>query len=114
VALRGPLGAGKTAFVRAAVRALHGSDELVTSPTFVFRQRYPGRPPVEHVDLYRIGRDEELDEIAFDEAFDPQAVVFVEWPERAESRLPASRFEVAIAGAGDGPRIVRVGRLPSR
>src|SRR5579875_2590592 len=67
-------------------------------------------PPVEHVDLYRIERDEELSEIAFDEAFEPDAIVFVEWPERAESRLPPGRFEVAIAGAGDGPRTVRIER----
>ena len=52
--LRGPLGAGKTTFVRAVVRELHGSDAAVSSPTFVFRQRYEGPPPVEHVDLYRI------------------------------------------------------------
>ncbi len=106
--MRGPLGAGKTTFVRAVVRELHGSDDAVTSPTFVFRQRYEGVPPIEHVDLYRIERPEELGDLALDEAFDASSVVLIEWPERAEGWLPAERIEVAIAGSGAGARTVRV------
>lgn len=118
MALRGPLGAGKTTFVRAVVAALHGSDEAVSSPTFTFRQRYdaPGgtAPPVEHVDLYRIeDADAELPDLALDDAFVPDRIALVEWPERAEDWLPADRIEVAIDGAGDGPRTVRIVRPPS-
>jgi tRNA threonylcarbamoyladenosine biosynthesis protein TsaE len=83
--------------VRAVVRALHGSDAAVSSPTFVFRQTYDGTPPVEHLDLYRL-----------DDAFAPDRIVFVEWPDRAEALLPPARLDVAIAGSGDGPRTVRV------
>ncbi len=115
VALRGGLGAGKTTFVRAIVAALHGGDEAVSSPTFVFRQRYdpprPGVPPVEHVDLYRIEDETELADLALDDAFAPDAIALIEWPERAERWLPRPRIEVAIEGAGDGPRTVRIGRL---
>jgi tRNA threonylcarbamoyl adenosine modification protein YjeE len=110
VLLRGALGAGKTTLVRAIVRALHGSDEAVSSPTFVFRQRYPGTPPVEHLDLYRIADPAELRDLGLEDAFDGKALVFVEWPERAEGWLPAERIEVAIAGAGEGPRTVDVTR----
>jgi tRNA threonylcarbamoyladenosine biosynthesis protein TsaE len=110
VTLRGPLGAGKTTLVRALVRALHGSDEAVSSPTFVFRQRYEGQPPVEHLDLYRLADPAELADLALEEAFTPEALVLVEWPERAEAWLPAARIEVAISGSGDGPRSVRVHR----
>ena len=53
VALSGELGSGKTTFVRAAVRARHGEDQT-TSPTFTFWHRYPGEPPIDHLDLYRI------------------------------------------------------------
>ena len=110
VALRGPLGAGKTAFVRAVVVALHGSDDAVSSPTFVFRQRYDGAPPVEHVDLYRIEDPAaELPDLALDDAFGGDAVTLVEWAERAPGWLPADRIEVAIDGAGAGPRTVRIG-----
>jgi tRNA threonylcarbamoyl adenosine modification protein YjeE len=109
--LRGPLGAGKTTFVRAVIRALHGSDDAVSSPTFVFRQRYDGTPPVEHVDLYRIDdAAHELAELGLDEAFEPDRIVLIEWPERGGDRLPAHRIDVTIDGAGDGPRRIRVTR----
>ncbi len=111
VALRGPLGSGKTTFVRAVVRALHGSDEAVSSPTFVFRQRYDGAPPVEHVDLYRIDDPvAEPAELGLDEAFAADRIVLVEWPERGGDWLPPGRIEIEIDGVGDGPRRVRVCR----
>ena len=114
VALRGPLGAGKTTFVRAVVRALHGSDDAVSSPTFVFRQRYDGTPPIEHVDLYRIeDAAAELPDLALDDAFAPDRIALVEWPERAAGRLPPDLIEVTIDGAGDGPRTVRITRPPA-
>jgi tRNA threonylcarbamoyl adenosine modification protein YjeE len=97
--------------VRAVVRALHGSDDAVSSPTFVFRQRYDGTPPVEHLDLYRIvDPAAEWADLALDDAFAPDRIVLLEWPERAEDRLPPDRIEVSIAGTGEGPRTVRVGR----
>ena len=114
VALRGPLGAGKTTLVRAIVRALHGSDEAVTSPTFVFRQHYDGTPPVEHVDLYRITDPaRELPDLALDDAFAPDRIVLVEWPDHAEGWLPQGHLEILIEGVGDEPRNVSVTRPAS-
>jgi tRNA threonylcarbamoyl adenosine modification protein YjeE len=97
------------------VAELHGSDDAVSSPTFVFRQRYDpprnGAPPVEHVDLYRIEDPAaELPDLALDEAFAPDRIALVEWPDRAPGWLPPDRIDVAIDGAGDGPRTVRVHR----
>ena len=114
VALRGPLGAGKTTLVRALVRALHGSDDAVSSPTFVFRQTYGGTPPVEHLDLFRLDDPAELPQLALDDAFAADRIVLVEWPERAAGWLPAGHIEVAIAGSGDRPRTVRVTGLAAR
>jgi tRNA threonylcarbamoyl adenosine modification protein YjeE len=108
VALRGRLGAGKTTLIRALVRALHGSDAAVSSPTFVFRQRYDGEPTVEHLDLYRIEDAAELSELGLEDAFGPDRVTFVEWPERAPALLPADAIELAISGSGDGPRTIVV------
>jgi tRNA threonylcarbamoyl adenosine modification protein YjeE len=108
--LRGPLGAGKTTLVRALVRVLHGSDESVSSPTFVFRQTYTGAPTIEHIDLYRLDDPAEIADLALDEALAADRIVLVEWPERAEAWLPAERVEVVIEGTGDGPRTIRVTR----
>ena len=99
VALRGELGAGKTTFARALVRALHGHDR-VSSPTFTFWHRYAGNPPVNHLDLYRVEQPEELAELGLEEAFDVSAIVLIEWAEHADSRLPRHTVEVEIIGSG--------------
>jgi tRNA threonylcarbamoyladenosine biosynthesis protein TsaE len=107
IGLSGPLGSGKTTFVRAVVRALHG-DDPTSSPTFTFRHRYDGTPPVDHLDLYRIETAAELPELGLEEAFDGRSVVLVEWWENAPQLLPARRFELRLAGAGDQPRVLDV------
>jgi tRNA threonylcarbamoyl adenosine modification protein YjeE len=107
IGLSGPLGAGKTTFVRAAVRALHGNDPT-TSPTFTFWHRYAGTPPIDHLDFYRIERPEELDELGLDEAFDGSSIVFVEWWRNAPSLLPGRRYEIAFEGSGDSPRKLEI------
>jgi tRNA threonylcarbamoyl adenosine modification protein YjeE len=97
--------------VRAVVRRLHGSDAAVSSPTFIFRQRYEGSPPVEHVDLYRIDDPiREPAELGLEEAFSADGIALIEWPERGGSWIPAERIDVAIDGVGDGPRRVRIVR----
>jgi tRNA threonylcarbamoyl adenosine modification protein YjeE len=103
VALEGPMGAGKTTFVRAVAAALHGTDEAVASPTFTFRHTYAGRPTIEHLDLYRVENARELDEIGVDDAFAPDAIAFVEWPAILGARVRPTAV-VTIAGAGDAPR----------
>ncbi|MGB8267012.1 MAG: tRNA (adenosine(37)-N6)-threonylcarbamoyltransferase complex ATPase subunit type 1 TsaE [Candidatus Velthaea sp.] len=104
--LRGPLGAGKTTLVRALVRALHGSDSAVSSPTFVFRQRYDGTPPVEHLDLYRLEDPAELPHLGLEDAFAPDRITLVEWPEHAPGLLPPHARTLTIAGSGMGPRTI--------
>ena len=104
VALAGQLGSGKTAFVHAVVRELHGDATSVTSPTFVFWHRYPGKPPIEHLDLYRVGGPDEALELGLEESFDPGSIVLVEWPERLPALIPAHALRVQIEGSGDDPR----------
>lgn len=109
VALSGPLGAGKTTFVRAVVNALHGADQT-SSPTFTFWHRYAGDPPIDHVDLFRIEEPSETVELGLEDAFDGGSIVLVEWWEKAPHLVPAARYEVRIEGAGDSPRTVECTR----
>ena len=110
LALSGDLGAGKTTFVRALVHALHGSDVPVSSPTFIFRQRYDGTPPVEHLDLYRIDDPLDAAELGLDEAFGPDRITVVEWPERLPGLLPPGAIRIRIEGAGDELRRLQIDR----
>ncbi len=78
--LAGPLGAGKTAFVRGLARGL-GSQDDVMSPTFQLVRIYSGRVQLAHADLYRLERAPELAELGFDDLLD-EGVLAVEWGDR--------------------------------
>jgi tRNA threonylcarbamoyladenosine biosynthesis protein TsaE len=110
LALTGDLGAGKTTFVRALVLALHGSDVPVSSPTFVFRQRYDGTPPVEHLDLFRLDDPAAAADLGLEEAFAPDRITVVEWAERLPGLFPAATIRIRIDGAGDEPRRLQIER----
>ena len=81
--LVGPLGAGKTTFVRGLARGV-GSTAHVASPTFQLVRVYPGRIALAHVDLYRLEKPGELQELGLEELLDDGAVV-VEWGDRLEA-----------------------------
>jgi tRNA threonylcarbamoyladenosine biosynthesis protein TsaE len=105
VLVSGELGAGKTTFVRGALRAL-GVTGPITSPTFVVGHLYDG--PYAHLDLYRLAGMDGEDPGLLEDYFAPEAIVFVEWPEHAQDAFPpervAHRVRLAHAG-GDNRRI---------
>ena len=98
VALFGPLGAGKTTLVRGLARGL-GYSGRVRSPSFTLVNRYPGRIPIWHYDLYRL-EGVDLGQLDLDLAL-AQGVAVVEWAERA-AWLPAPRWEVWLDYWGEG------------
>lgn len=108
VLLTGELGAGKTAFVRGLARGIGVDPEEVASPTFVLVTSYPGRLALHHADLYRIGREEEIDELGLEELPGPGGVLAVEWADRL-ARVPWLRsLRVTLEHAGDDRRRIRV------
>jgi tRNA threonylcarbamoyl adenosine modification protein YjeE len=109
IALTGELGAGKTAFARAFIRARAGTALDVPSPTFTLVQTYDlPDGMVWHVDLYRIGRAAEARELGLDEALG-EAIVLIEWPDRLGADLPVPRLDIALSfGPDDGARQARL------
>lgn len=95
VALSGPLGAGKTAFVRGMARAL--GIRRVRSPSFILLNIYRDHHTLYHLDLYRVEDLYELYEVGISDIFhDPEGIVAVEWPERAPELLPSDHLWVQI------------------
>ena len=109
IGLSGGLGAGKTTFVRHLLAALGHEDE-VPSPSFAIVQPYEHVvPAVSHADLYRIEDPSELAEIGLDLAGD-EAVLIVEWPERAgpDAWPDALRLTLDITGPQERRLTARV------
>src|SRR5882672_9928501 len=107
ILLNGPLGAGKTVFVKGVARALGLDDANVTSPSFTLVNVHQGRLLLYHIDLYRLEEGAsaahavDLDEILTDE----NAVVIIEWAARlGQYPLPSGARRVSISGDGDSPR----------
>jgi len=99
ILLDGPLGAGKTAFARAFLRAATGDSALeVPSPTFTLVQSYETRAGlVHHFDLWRLDGPSALAELGWDEARD--GIVLVEWPDRLDSLRPDDALTITLTPA---------------
>ncbi len=111
ITLSGPLGVGKTALARGFLSGLGHAGE-VPSPSFAIVQPYEGLvPAVWHVDLYRIEDASELDELGLDSVGD--AVLLVEWPERAGAGAWPAALRLSLDFAQSGDRILTAEVPPS-
>ena len=103
VLVSGEVGAGKTTLIRGACRAL-GVTDRVTSPTFTIGQRYAGRVPVSHLDLYRLDDIGAEDPALLDDYVDDDSVAFVEWPAAGEPALAQATRRVSLRHMGGDER----------
>jgi tRNA threonylcarbamoyladenosine biosynthesis protein TsaE len=103
VTVSGELGSGKTTLAQAICRG-YGVTEEVTSPTFAIVHRYGShKSPVYHLDLYRLKSPAELTNLGWDEIIDDEALVLIEWPERAGSRVPRLHVPISLQHLPDDP-----------
>ena len=110
VLLSGPLGAGKTAFVRGLAEGLGCDPGDVSSPTFTIVQEYAGKTTLQHVDLYRL-TPVETDDLGLEELMSG-AVVAIEWPDRWREPPPGA-VHVTITPEGHDRRAIVIARAHS-
>lgn len=104
ILLSGELGAGKTAFVQGFGAGL-GVQERITSPTFTLAHQYEGAMAMHHLDVYRLERLAEMDDIGVSELLDGGGVVLIEWGDAVAPALPNDYLEVSMRyGDGDDDR----------
>ena len=96
IAFTGDLGAGKTAFTRGLAKGL-GYEGRVTSPTFTIVNEYDGKIPLFHFDMYRLGDEDGLFDIGWEDYLNRGGVCAVEWSERIAGALPPETIKVTIS-----------------
>ncbi len=110
VGLMGPLGAGKTCFVKGVISHLTGIDpEEITSPSFTMVEEYSHQPRIYHVDLFRISTPGQAEELPWDELLQPQRIVLIEWPENVAGLLGHCQYQVKFSKEGIGERKIEIG-----
>ena len=111
ITLSGELGAGKTAFTKAAAHTL-GVAETVSSPTFVLEKIYllpPGQlfKRLIHIDAYRLEQGSELAPLGFNEFMqNSENLILLEWPEKVADALPVPSKKLSLIVQSDGSRTI--------
>jgi tRNA threonylcarbamoyladenosine biosynthesis protein TsaE len=103
ITLEGDLGSGKTTLARAICEG-YGVREEITSPTFAIVHVYDApKSPVYHVDLFRIDGTRDLQNIGWDDIVQTDALLLIEWPERAGELLPANHLPIELQHVDGDP-----------
>lgn len=107
VALYGPVGSGKTCFVRGLASGL-GCSQKVRSPSFSLVNEYSGPLPLYHIDFYRLEKEAEIIDLGWTDYLDSDGVLAIEWAERVRNMLPSMRFDVYLDFSGPEMRRVEI------
>lgn len=112
VLFRGEMGAGKTAFVRGALKA-YGNMAFVSSPTFALVNDYGGEPHIYHFDMYRVVTEDDLYSTGFFDYASDESVLFIEWSENIrdyiESYYGSKIIDISIDKTGsESERVITV------
>jgi tRNA threonylcarbamoyladenosine biosynthesis protein TsaE len=110
LALSGPLGAGKTVFVKGIALGL-GINSSVVSPSYTIAAEYSGRLVLSHIDLYRTGSDEELELLGFDDLAYGDGVTVIEWGEKADTFLDPDTIRVKVTIHDESKRRIDITNL---
>lgn len=95
IALSGELGAGKTTLIQGIAEGL-GVTDYVTSPSFTLINEYNGRFPIFHIDLYRLEKLEQIEDLGLEDYFEKDGIVIIEWAERMKELLPKNTEWIRI------------------
>jgi len=109
VCLYGELGSGKTVLSKGIAIGLGVADEdRVRSPSFVLIQRYQGRVPMYHADLYRLDGPTEITDIGLREFLAGDGVAVIEWADKLEASLPLERLDIVLRHRDETTRLITV------
>ena len=109
VALYGDLGSGKTTFTKGIGKGLGVKDpRRINSPTFVLIKEYGARIPMYHMDLYRLDRLQDMEDIAVEEYIYSDGVTIIEWAEKMKKILPRQHIAVRFTIKGENKRGIKI------
>ena len=114
IALCGPLGSGKTHFIKGIATGLGAEDrKIVNSPTFVIVNEYIGRLDIYHIDAYRLNSISEFEMLGFDDFCYPQSVVLIEWADKIEPAIGMINYiRIDIQHSGRNTRKILISNVP--
>jgi tRNA threonylcarbamoyladenosine biosynthesis protein TsaE len=105
ILLTGPLGAGKTTLTQGVGQGAGVAKSCyITSPPYALLHEYPGRLPLYHLDLYRLGSEEEIEEMGFLDYLYGRGATLIEWPDRLGRLKPSAYLDLELAFAGETGR----------
>lgn len=108
ICLVGPLGAGKTTFVRGFVEAFNFSSADVQSPTFTLVREYGNSPTIYHVDLYRLDKEEDIFEAGIFELLGSNELVILEWADNLKKYYPHPSIRIELQHDGESSRSIHI------